>query len=387
MDKVTLSKRVIDAAQAPDKGRAFIHDDRVPGLAVQVTRTGAKTFQLVRKFQGKALRITLGRYPAMTPEQARKSATEHLATLARGNNPNVQKQRARVRGSTLGEVAKDYVASRDLKPSSAKDIDRVISETFDDWKGKPISEITPDMVLKRHRERCAVSKARANAAFRWLRALWNYQRSRYRDEMGQPLLPENPVRILTDRKGWARVSRKQTMVPPHLLKPWWDCVNAFDDQEIRDFLITLLLTGLRKSEAQGLLWEHVNLVTGSITVTDTKNHRDHTLPLGRRLLKRFEVIPRSGIYVFGGNSALADHRYRNHLKTIEEVAGIHATPHDLRRTFATVAESLDLSELTLKKLLNHVTTHEVTGGYVVFTPDRLRDPIQRIEDYIAGVVE
>ena len=84
---------------------------------------------------------------------------------------------------------------------------------------------------------------------------------------------------------------------------------------------------------------------------------------------------------------MADHRYRNHLKTIEEAAGIHATPHDLRRTFATVAESLDLSELTLKKLLNHVTTHEVTGGYVVFTPDRLRDPIQRIEDYIAGVVE
>ena len=60
------------------------------------------------------------------------------------------------------------------------------------------------------------------------------------------------------------------------------------------------------------------------------------------------------------------------------VPGIEFTQHDLRRTFITVAESLDISYAALKRLLNHSDGSDVTGGYLQITTDRLRDPMERI---------
>ena len=52
--------------------------------------------------------------------------------------------------------------------------------------------------------------------------------------------------------------------------------------------------------------------------------------------------------------------------------------HDLRRTFITVAESLDIPHYALKRLLNHRADSDVTGGYIVINAERLRDPVERI---------
>ena len=62
--------------------------------------------------------------------------------------------------------------------------------------------------------------------------------------------------------------------------------------------------------------------------------------------------------------------------------------HDLRRTSATIAESLDIPAYALKRLMNHKTQGDVTGGYLVITTERLRTPMERIEDVVlkaAGV--
>jgi integrase len=39
--------------------------------------------------------------------------------------------------------------------------------------------------------------------------------------------------------------------------------------------------------------------------------------------------------------------------------------HDLRQTFETVAESLNISYYTLKRLLNHKTSNDPTAGYIL----------------------
>ena len=65
--------------------------------------------------------------------------------------------------------------------------------------------------------------------------------------------------------------------------------------------------------------------------------------------------------------------------------------HDLRRTFITIAESLDIGVLTIKALVNHrLDERDVTGGYARIGTERLRIPMQNITDYIlkcAGVLE
>lgn len=63
--------------------------------------------------------------------------------------------------------------------------------------------------------------------------------------------------------------------------------------------------------------------------------------------------------------------------------------HDLRRTFATVAESLDIPSYALKARLNHKGGSDVTSGYLVITTERLRTPMEKIEDFVlkaAGIM-
>lgn len=67
-------------------------------------------------------------------------------------------------------------------------------------------------------------------------------------------------------------------------------------------------------------------------------------------------------------------------------SGVNFTLHDLRRTFITVAESLDIPAYALKRLLNHKMTQDVTAGYIVMDVERLREPMQKITDYLLRLV-
>lgn len=61
--------------------------------------------------------------------------------------------------------------------------------------------------------------------------------------------------------------------------------------------------------------------------------------------------------------------------------------HDLRRTFTTIAESLDISIYTIKRLINHKIGQDVTSGYVISYTERLRKATQMVTDHILGIVE
>ena len=71
---------------------------------------------------------------------------------------------------------------------------------------------------------------------------------------------------------------------------------------------------------------------------------------------------------------------RKALMKIRELSGITFTIHDLRRTFITIAESLDIPVYALKRLLNHKMSGDVTAGYIIMDVERLRKPMQMITD-------
>jgi integrase len=72
----------------------------------------------------------------------------------------------------------------------------------------------------------------------------------------------------------------------------------------------------------------------------------------------------------------------NYKRDFIQATGIKFCFHDLRRTFITVAESLDITHYALKALLNHSMGNDVTGGYICMSTERLREPIQKIADRI-----
>jgi integrase len=71
---------------------------------------------------------------------------------------------------------------------------------------------------------------------------------------------------------------------------------------------------------------------------------------------------------------------------VAESAGVPFTLHDLRRTFITIAESLDIPAYALKRLLNHKDPNDVTAGYIVSDVNRLREPMKRIMDFIKSKI-
>ncbi|RKT47486.1 Arm DNA-binding domain-containing protein [Thiocapsa rosea] len=72
-DKLRFTKTRIDALGPAEAGkRKFYYDADTPGLSVQVTGSGTKTFYVYRWVGGKPEKIRLGTFPAMTVEQAQR---------------------------------------------------------------------------------------------------------------------------------------------------------------------------------------------------------------------------------------------------------------------------------------------------------------------------
>ena len=154
-----------------------------------------------------------------------------------------------------------------------------------------------------------------------------------------------------------------------------------------------MLTGVRPGEALGLRWDGVDTEARTLTFRDTKNHSDHELPLPEwlgELLKSRRALLRESPYVFADVEGDRPRDMRAALERVEAITGVHVIATDLRRTFITAAESLDVGPYALKRLLNHtIDSNDVTAGYIVPTTDRLRPVMQRIEDTLlrhAGVM-
>jgi integrase len=93
-----------------------------------------------------------------------------------------------------------------------------------------------------------------------------------RSKYGERAYPEaqieqNPVRRLSAVKAWYRVPRRQTLIKAHDLKAWWKATDAINEDS-RDYLRLLLLTGLRKLEGAKLRRDDIDLKAHTFTVVD-----------------------------------------------------------------------------------------------------------------------
>jgi integrase len=385
-----LTKRFVDYLPL-SKIRVTYWDTDLKGFGLRIGAT-TKTYIAETKISGKTARVSIGKHGVFTPEQARAEARHLLGLMARDINPNDLKNEKRVKGITLLEVFEDYLKARKtLKPNTLNDYRKCISTYFRDWQKKAILDITKDMVGKKHTALGKRSEAQANLAMRILRALFNFAAAQYEDSRGQSLILENPVRRLSQTRAWYRIERRQTVIKPYELTPWLQAVNNLKNdhtskhrETIRDYLLLVLFTGLRKEEAARMTWANVDLQGKTLTIPDTKNHLDHTLPLSSFLYDLLWRRKNNAVneYVFPGASGtgyIVEQR-KQMVRVIQE-SGVSFTIHDLRRTFITVAESLDISAYALKRLANHKMSNDITAGYIINDVERLREPMQRISNY------
>jgi integrase len=387
-----LTKAFVDKIGFEQSGQLFYRDSELIGFGLRVGKS-KKVFFAEAKLDGKTIRKTIARHNVMSVEEARAQAKKILAEVANGKNPFDEIKARRSNIITVKEVLEDYISTRvNLKPTTIQDYRQTFKTYIGDWQNKPLKEISKDMIEIRFRQIGENSPAQANKVMRNFRAVYNYAMVKYEDSQGESIFKSNPVKRISQLRMWYRVNRRNTLIKHYDLKPWYQAVNSLTNdhvapnrETVRDFLLFVLLTGLRRREAAALTWNRVDFKDKTFTVIETKNHTDHTLPLTDFLFDLLAVRKSKAVnqYVFPnefGTGMLNDPKKQ--IKNVVDDSGVSFTTHDLRRTFITIAESLDISAYSLKRLLNHKMTNDVTAGYIITDVERLRGPMQKITDYV-----
>jgi integrase len=150
----------------------------------------------------------------------------------------------------------------------------------------------------------------------------------------------------------------------------------------------LLHTGARRDEILTLRWENVDLPEKTITLFDTKNRTTLTIPVCEYVVEllqaRRDARP-SAEFVFpsrGKTGRMID--LKAPLQSISAMGGKKISTHDLRRTFLTICEELDIGVMTRKRLVNHSIGSDVTAGYTQISMSKMRRAVESIADYIAN---
>lgn len=396
---MNFTKAKLDALPLPAEGkRVTFHDEGGPqsvnGLSIRVTSTGAKTFCVFRRVAGgKAERVTLGRYPALSIEQARKLAQVQIAKLAQGASPNEAKREARVASMTLAEALADYTSKkrrRDGLPLKQRTINDYLAmvkpgrvkldgtRTQDGFlfalATTPIRRITAADIRKLHAANLQHSERQSAYAMQVLRAVLNWHGIEVsHSPFGKVAGVAGKDRIVIPPP---RASGK--VITAEQIGPLWRALAAAEGP-VADYLQFLLLTGCRPAEPLKVRVGDCDLAGGRVLLLDTKNRKDHTLHLSQQAL----AIVRKHAQGKAPTARLFDiPDARRSVRLIANESGIAFSQKMLRATFASIAESL-VSAYTLKRMMNHANAGDVTGTHYVHKSEaELRAGWQVVADFI-----
>ena len=387
-----LTKRLIDTARRAPPREIRLWDTDPRGFGVRIKPTGVATFfvQYTRAASGRKTRYTLGQYGRLTLDEARKEARKVLGSVAKGEDPALERQvrqvQAKLTARTVAELCDLYLKDADAgrvtyrgrpkKPSTlAIDRGRVVRHIKPLLGVRLVTDITSADVeaffhairqgktaatIKtgpRGLARVAGGPATAARTVGLLGSLFSYA-------LRIGLRADNPV------AGFERPPprRRDRALNPEEYRKLGAALDDLAAEGARSSAVaairTLALTGARRSEILTLKWDQVDTHRQVLHLAETKTGQQ-LRPIGRAALEALAASPvREGSpFVFpaarGPGPIVGVKLYREAMRR----SGLKdVTIHTLRHSFASVALALGYSELTIAGLLGH-RLHSVTSRY------------------------
>lgn len=334
----------------PARGQITIWDSALPGFGLRISQGGTRSFVVM---YGKRRKLrTLGRYPALTLQQARTAAKKLLAHITLGNLSDSATAFIEAREAFLAyqEKKNRHSTHRNYKrllnhfdlPSLDKATLRDISETIDRLSDRPSEARHAVTAIKVFYSWC-VQNGYAN---------------------------QNPTAGL--KAPSTHVSRDRLLTADEIRAIWRAC----PDNPFGRIIRLAILTGQRRSELSAIT---PDMIEGDCIIWkphQTKNKQEHVLPFGPFAAK---LIPPGS---WGGWSKAK--------KQLDTASGVTDwVIHDARRHFsslhAAIGTPLHLTEL----LLNHrATISGVAGVYNRYTfLEEKRTAVHNFEKAIARIVK
>jgi integrase len=406
-----LTKRLVDAAEPREKDYV-IWDDELPGFGLRVFASGKRSYVLQYRALGRSRRYTIGLHGVWTAESARQEAKVQLGRVAQGDNPAEERQLDH-KAITVKELCTLYLndlnaglilgkGGRPKKPTTIVTdtgrIERHIipllgSRRVKDLTKADINKALKDIMAGKTRVSVKTKKLRGKAivrggagtATRTVGLLGGILT--YAVEAG--IITSNPAHGLRkpkDNVRQRRLSEAEYRTLGEMLR------KAAEDEKYAmtvDIIRQIALTGCRRSEMIGLKWTEVDTAASCLRLEDSKEG-ESIRPIGLSVVEYLEQRHTGdvGTYVFpgqGDDNAFGS--FPNHWEQLfKDSALADVTPHVLRHSFASIANDLGFTEVTIAALVGHAKG-SVTSKYIHTLDTALIMAADTISGYIQGLLD
>ncbi len=409
MTKIT--KRVVDAAESREKDYV-IWDDELPGFGLRVFASGKRSYVIQYRLAGRSHRFTIGLHGVWTPERARQEAKALMGRVAQGEDPAEEKQLDH-KSISVKELCDLYLADLEAglilgkggRPKKSgtivSDIGRIKRHIVPLLGTRRVKDMTKADITKAMKDIMA-GKTRLVAKTKKLRGksivkggVGTATRTiglfggilTYAVEAG--IIDSNPahgVRRPKDNVRARRLSEAEYRVLGEMLS------KASENEAYRmttEIIRQIALTGCRRAEMVSLQWDEADTGSSCLRLIDSKEGRS-IRPIGLPVVEYFETRRKEAVgdYVFPGRDGdAAFGSFPNHWKKIFADSPLSdITPHILRHSFASVANDLGFTEVTIAALVGH-SKGSVTSNYIHTLDTALIMAADTISGYVQGLLD
>ena len=307
-----------------------------------------KTFMLNKRF-GEKTRFTIGRFPDLSVDAARKVAMEFKAKIARGIDPKEEKRKNTGRDEvTFGDLCNNYMTKfSEPKKARPKDDWNTIRQYLTNLQNKKAHQIKKDDILNIHRDiGNNVGEVRANRVYTLILAIFNKN-----IEWGW----QHPNPCIGIKK-FKEVSRDR-FIQPEELEPLFKSVEKEESQINKDCIYLLLLTGARKSNVFAMKWEEISFARKIWRIPDTKNGEPVNIPLTAEAIEILERRKQNSQSPFvlpgtGKSGHIADIKKAWH-RILKRANIQDLRIHDLRRSVGSYMAITGSTTAMIGKQLGH----------------------------------
>lgn len=378
----TTLTRLVPRAQ-----ERFIRDTEQRGFQIKIAPSGHAAYFVEARIggTGRVKKFKIGNVGDMSLTQARERARATLGQIREGIDPKIEKNRALFEGITLIELMERYLTSKRLKPRTVADYRYFMGKQFLRWQNRRVADITRHEVLDWY-QRGNATPTHTQGAYRCLRALMNFA-------LGMEVIDTNPCASVKHLGITYAIKKKNSHIAVEDMEKFMTAFVNYpyrrDSQRVaRDVMMLMLLTGLRPNEAATLKWDNVDFKRKRVVLKDTKNGSDHVIPMTNLIYALFRLREEhsdKSPYVFrikGKDKSRYITSYQKTLNGICDMAEVDkVTPHDLRRTFATLLNTLGVGFADVKHLMNHSVKDVTTAVYIQPDFRRMQGILHQVGDY------
>jgi integrase len=324
---------------------------------------------LYRKVQGKPERITIGRYPDLTIEQARKQVDQLNAKIAGGINPNEEKRAIR-NEITLRELFNQYMDrhAKAYKKSWQGDQNQ-FRLYLSGWANRKLSTIRKHHIQKLHAN---IGAEKGTYAANRLLALLNIMFNKAIDWGWEYPNPAHGIKKFKEKT-------RERFIQADELPRFFKALSEEQNSYAQDYVMLSLLTGARRANIEAMRWDQINFEQATWTIPETKTGDSHTVPLVPEAIEILQKRRNSfNPWVFPSKSK-SGHLVepKTMWKRILTRAGIKDLRiHDLRRSLGSWQAATGANLSVIGKTLAHKNV-STTAIYARLNIDPVRESMNK----------